>query len=101
MYDGKDLGVTCTEEGTSFLLWSPAADSVTLNLYRSGDEGEAFERIPMRQRQQGVWEWRVEEELHGIYYDFTLKMDGETIRSADPYAKACGLNGRRSMAVNL
>ena len=101
LYDGRDLGATCTEEGTSFLLWSPAADSVTLNLYRSGDEGEAFERIPMRQRQQGVWEWCVEEELHGIYYDFTLKMDGETIRSADPYAKACGLNGRRSMAVNL
>ena len=78
LYDGKDLGVTCTEEGTSFLLWSPAADSVTLNLYRSGDTGDSFREIPMSPRDHGVWEWRTGEGLHGVYYDFTLKMDGET-----------------------
>ncbi len=101
LYEGKDLGVCCTEEGTTFLLWSPGADSVTLNLYLSGDEGDTCREISMRKREHGVWEWRSNKELHGIYYDFTLKMDGETVRSADPYAKACGLNGRRSMAVNL
>ena len=35
------------------------------------------------------------------YYDFLLKIEGEQVQSADPYAKACGVNGLRSMAVDL
>ena len=34
IYDGNDLGVSCTVDGTSFKLWSPSADSVTLNLFQ-------------------------------------------------------------------
>ncbi len=41
------------------------------------------------------------EELHGVYYDYLITRNGEEVRSADPYAKACGANGLRSMAVNL
>lgn len=95
------MGVTCTPSGTSFLLWSPAAQSVTLNLYEDGSEGEAYACVPMEKGSQGVWRWSTKEELHGIYYDFSLLIDGETVRSADPCARACGINGKRSMAVNL
>ena len=35
-YNGDDLGVSCTDSGTSFKLWSPSAGSVTLNLYEDG-----------------------------------------------------------------
>lgn len=31
IYEGTDLGAVCTEEGTSFLPWSPSSDKVTLN----------------------------------------------------------------------
>ena len=55
----------------------------------------------MRKEERGVWSWDCAEELHGVYYDYTLEIDGRTLRSADPYARACGLNGVRSMAVNL
>ena len=41
-YQGKDLGAACSGKGTSFLLWSPFADKITLNLYRDGGEGEPF-----------------------------------------------------------
>ena len=101
IYEGDDLGVQCTPEGTAFRLWSPSARSVTLNLYRDGEGGEAFRFIPMEKREKGVWGWETEQELHGVYYDYTLEIEGEKIRSADPYAKACGVNGVRSMAVNL
>ena len=101
IYEGDDLGVQCTPEGTAFRLWSPSALSVTLNLYRDGEGGEAFRFIPMEKRKKGVWGWETEQELHGVYYDYTLEIEGEKIRSADPYAKACGVNGVRSMAVNL
>ena len=101
IYDGNDLGVICTDSGTSFKLWSPTADSVTLNLYQEGSGGEPRKSIPMKREDKGVWSWSTEKCLHGVYYDFTLVTEGEEIRSADPYAKACGINGARSMAVDL
>ena len=36
-YPGTDLGAAWSKEQTSFRVWAPAADFVTLNLYRSGD----------------------------------------------------------------
>ncbi|HJD48047.1 MAG TPA: type I pullulanase, partial [Candidatus Mediterraneibacter norfolkensis] len=63
IYEGDDLGVQCTPEGTAFRLWSPSALSVTLNLYRDGEGGEAFRFIPMEKRKKGVWGWETEQEL--------------------------------------
>lgn len=37
-YTGNDLGATCTKEKTSFLVWSPLAEAVSLCLYE-GEEG--------------------------------------------------------------
>ncbi|HJD33985.1 MAG TPA: type I pullulanase [Candidatus Mediterraneibacter tabaqchaliae] len=101
IYDGDDLGVSCTGKGTSFKLWSPSADSVTLNLFQEGSGGSPYQKIPMEREDRGVWSWKTEACLHGVYYDFAIEMEGKTVRSADPYAKACGINGRRSMAVDL
>ena len=100
IYEGDDLGVRCTQKGTSFRLWSPSAGSVTLNLYERGAEGVPFRSVSMSREGKGVWSWDCAEELHGVYYDYTLDIDGRTVRSADPYARACGLNGVRSMVVN-
>ena len=55
IYNKDDLGVSCTDSGTSFKLWSPSADSVTLNLYHEGDGGAAYAHIPMKKEDQGVW----------------------------------------------
>ena len=93
--------MSCTDSGTSFKLWSPSADSVTLNLYHEGSGEEAFSHIVMDKEEKGVWHWSTDEKLHGVYYDFTIEIDGEIHDSADPYAYACGVNGRRSMAVEL
>ena len=84
-----------------FRLWSPFADAVTLNLYRQGSGAEAFEKHCMIKGEKGIWEYRTQRNLHEIYYDFTLQMEGRTVFSADPYARACGINGQRSMAVDL
>ena len=55
----------------------------------------------MKKEEKAVWSWETKEELHGVYYDYVIIRDGEEVLSADPYAKACGVNGKRSMAVNL
>ena len=101
VYDGNDLGVECDEDKTTFRLWSPEAEGVILNLYHAGNGEKAYRQIPMEAREKGVWSWETDEELHGVYYDYLITRDGEKVLTADPYAKACGVNGLRSMAVNL
>ena len=101
VYDGNDLGVECNEDKTTFRLWSPEAEGIILNLYHAGNGEKAYRQIPMEAREKGVWSWETDEELHGVYYDYLITRDGEKVLTADPYTKACGVNGLRSMAVNL
>ena len=101
IYDGNDLGVECDENGTTFRLWSPEADSIYLNLYEAGDGVKAYRHIHMKKEDKGVWSFYSDKELHGVYYDYLITRDGKEVLTADPYAKACGVNGQKSMAVNL
>ena len=101
IYEGNDLGVECNENGTTFKLWSPGAKSVVLNLYEAGDGCKAYEQIPMEKADKGVWCFHSDKELHKVYYDYLIKRDSKEVLTADPYAKASGVNGIRSMAVNL
>ena len=100
-YEGHDLGATCTEDGTSILLWSPVAETVNVRFFQDGETGKPYRTEGMEKEKQGVWAYRTKEMLHGVYYDFELVIEGEAIWSADPYAKACGINGQRSMIVDL
>lgn len=110
-YTGEDLGAVCGHGQTSFKVWAPFADSLRLCLYRDGGEAitvtaedslrEADRVLEMQKAERGVWAVTLPEELHGSYYDFLAETEGETVRTADPYAKACCCNGQRSMVVDL
>lgn len=100
VYEGNDLGAVCTDRGICFKLWSPLADAVAVNLYQDGESHE-FTRYQMLREEKGVWSCMAEGTGHGTYYDFTLEMNGETVQSYDPWARACNCNGGRSMAVDL
>lgn len=99
-YDGKDLGADCSGEGTIFKVWSPLADKIELHLYRDG-ESESFQDLELLPDVRGTWQLKLAENLHGVYYDYTVWIDGTGTRTADPYAVACSCNGQRSMVVNL
>ncbi len=99
-YDGKDLGVHCTESETVFKVWSPLARKLELRLYREGD-GKAWLVKEMQPAKNGVWQLAFPESLHGMYYDYLVWRDGEAVETADPYATGCNCNGDRSMVVNL
>ncbi len=100
-YDEKDLGAICSKEGTVFKVWCPLADRVELHLYHDGSESQRFAAYDMVSGEKGTWSWKSEECLHGTYYDYTVTRDGEITRTADPYAASCGINGLRSMVVDL
>jgi len=100
-YDKKDLGVFCSEEGTIFKVWCPLADKIELHLYKDGDQSEEIAVETMIPGLRGVWTWKTKEYLHGVYYDYTVTRAGQTTRTADPYAIGCGVNGARSMVVDM
>ena len=99
-YDKKDLGAICTKEGTIFKVWSPLADRIELNIFADGASAEytTYDMIP---GEKGTWSRKFDSNLHGTYYDYSVYRGGEATRTADPYAIGCGVNGVRSMAVDL
>ena len=52
LYEGSDLGAVCTEEGTSFLLWSPLAEDVKLRFYKDGEKASCYQVIPMEKEEK-------------------------------------------------
>ncbi len=95
------LGSFVTEKGTLFRLWAPTAQSVQLRLYKEGGGGDAVEVLPMLPGEAGIWYLDHEENLEGFYYAYLLYVDGREYLSQDPYGKACGVNGQRSMVLDL
>jgi len=99
-YTGE-LGASVGESGTRFARWAPTAEHVRLYLHKSGHEGWAYEHIDMTRGERGVWTWETKQNLDGVYYGYDVTANGATRFIADPYAKACGVNGVRSMVIDL
>ena len=99
-YDGNDLGAVCADGRTVFKLWSPEAERIEVSFY-ADDVSNACAVHPLERGSRGVWSLALAEDLHGTFYDYQIWMDGRCIRTADPYATACGCNGVRSMVVDL
>lgn len=97
----EPLGAFCGREGTRFRLWAPTAQKVMLRLYRAGNDAPVQCALPMESREKGIWEYETPENLDGIYYDYTVEAEGQVYETPDPYGKACGVNGIRSMVLDL
>ena len=95
------LGAVCSEKGTRFALWAPTAQSVILYLYEKGDDTPVLEMVHMQREAKGVWSFTTRKNLDGMYYEYEVETNGVRRRTADPYARACGVNGTRSMVLNL
>ena len=95
------LGPDYTPGGTCLRLWAPTAEAVTVTLYHKGDGGAVLDTKPLVRGAQGVWSIWLPGEQHGRYYTFAVTVDGVTCENGDPYARAAGVNGVRSMIVDL
>ena len=102
-YDGNDLGADWTKEKTTFRVWAPTAEAVSVNLYTSGTKGteDLIQSVAMTEGEKGVWSVTVDGDLNGKYYTYSVKVDGETVEAIDPYARTAGVNGERGMVIDL
>ena len=98
-YSGE-LGMIYSPSETIFRIWSPISANVLLNIYETGtpkiyggsDDHDVYK---MSYRAGGIWETRLQGDMKGSYYTFTLTHSAGTVETVDPYVKACGLNGLR------
>ena len=95
------LGVEYTPAGTRLRLWAPTARQVYVNLYRRGDGGVCIGSLPLEKRGQGLWSVYLPGDQHGRYYTYTLHAGDTSWEAADPYARAAGVNGKRSMIADF
>lgn len=95
------LGAFCSPQGTVFRLWAPTAQAVVLRLYQRGTEDPPLEQFPLCREERGLWSYSTARNLDGLYYDYLITVDGTSRPAGDPYARSCGLNGSRSMVLNL
>lgn len=105
-YSGNDLGASYSKEATTFKVWSPNAASVRVNIFEhgsdnEGDAGSIMSRAMSLDKTTGVWSVTINGDLLNKYYTYSVTHGKTTKETADVYAKACGVNGQRSMVVDL
>lgn len=106
LYSDKPLGAELAKDRgtTSFRVFSPRANSIKLFLYHNR-KGEAYQSVEMTNDGKGVWEFEVEEDLDGVYYDFQVDMPDFNEFSghiSDPYARVQdGSFGRSRVAYPM
>lgn len=105
-YSGNDLGASYSKKATTFKVWSPNAASVRVNIFEhgsdnEGDAGSIMSRAMSLDKTTGVWSVTINGDLPNKYYTYSVTHGKTTKETADVYAKACGVNGQRSMVVDL
>ena len=102
-YSGDDLGAVWTAEETTFRVWAPTAEAVSVCLYACGDEEaeDLIQTVQMVPDVEGTWVVRVEGDLNGTYYTYAVTLGDVVVEACDPYARTTGVNGKRAMVIDL
>ncbi len=116
-YDGT-LGAVYSPEATTFKVWAPLAKEVKLNRYATGSDSEdgaknlgtvSMEKLMDGDKFTGVWTTTVSGDIKNTYYTYSITNPDHIYNSTkdvthetqDVYSYAVGVNGNRSMVVDL
>jgi pullulanase len=85
---------------SDFVLWSPTAGQVRLNLFEDGLEGLPVNTYDLK-RKGDRWSIRVNGDLAGRFYTFQINYKG-VWQSETPgiFCKAVGVNGKRAVLLD-
>ncbi len=96
LYSTKEMGANIQGNSTIIRIFAPRAEKVVCYLYKGKDDKKAYREEVMKIDEQGVWELLIDENLHGIYYDFTVHgsddpgnhfYETNPVHITDPYAR--------------
>ncbi|MDR0420556.1 MAG: type I pullulanase [Prevotellaceae bacterium] len=102
IYNGDDLGLTYSQECSKFKFWSPAAESVRLNIYDEGINSQPVETCAMQPDKNGTWIYEKSGDLKGKFYTFQVKINDKWLAETPGiWAKAAGVNGQRAAIIDF
>ena len=70
----ENLWPEYSKKSTIFKLWSPKAEEVRLNLYKSGNDSPATDEFMLTRDDQGIWSVEVPGDLNRTYYTYQVRM---------------------------
>lgn len=97
-YDGDDLGATYNKEYTTFKVWAPLANHVSLLIRKPG---ENFLSYKMTRQDKGVYEITLKGDFELYQYRYKVTNSGITNIVTDPYGKGSDANGKDSVVIDL
>ena len=95
-YSTKELGANIENGKTSIRIFAPRSEMVKVYLYKNKEDTTPFRVEDLKEDAQGVWEIEIPQDLHGIYYDFTIHgaddpgnffYETNPVHINDPYAR--------------
>jgi hypothetical protein len=101
VYPQDDLGAVYTPQATTFKLWAPTADAVSIILFPDATSASSFS-LPMSCETGGVWSARIDGDQEGKYYLYEITFGSRAKKPTlyhvnDPYARGCSANTGRTL----
>lgn len=99
----QELGAIYNPWQTTFRVWAPTANMITLHLYESPSGGKP-NYVIMHRMEDGCWEATLPGDWKGIYYTYTAVGDDPRFNPErellDPYARCVTGHDGRSIVVH-
>jgi pullulanase len=99
-YEGNDLGAVYTDNNTSFKVWAPTVEKITLVVYKNFND-ELGQKYEMSKGEKGVWEINLKGDFKNKYYNYLVLNDGIEKETPDIYTKGASANGRKGMIIDF
>ncbi len=99
-YDGNDLGATYTTGYTTFKVWAPTVESISVVVYETFNDTHGQRQL-MNKGQKGVWVLKLHGNFKNKYYNYLVTKEGVEKETPDIYTKGSSANGERGMIVDF
>ena len=87
-YDGNDLGAVYTTHNTTFKVWAPTVEKITVVVYETFND-DLGQKYVMTKVEKGVWELKLNGDFKNKYYNYLVLNDGVEKETPDIYTKGC------------
>ena len=100
IYDGNDLGAVYTTNYTTFKVWSPTVEKITVVVYEDFND-ELGHKYVMAKGEKGLWELKLKGDFKNKYYNYLVLNNGMERETPDIYTKGATVNGQKGMIVDF
>jgi pullulanase len=104
----RDLGASYTPAQTTFKVWSPVSNAVSVLLYNTPADTVPVQTLALTRTDKGVWSGAAGGNLAGKFYLLQVENYGVVKTTGDPYGKGASnyfetqpLNSKMSAVVDL